>query len=172
MTVAAMAMVWALAANAWVLPVMWSDRLAPTRAVEAMFGQEPCTAPRNPRKGTTSLETCFMDGAGTGSATSTVGWTAVLTGASPWRPPGPLGGSFRPPCGPDPVRGPWGPPLAPETPPRLTPWDSNSVPSTRTAPQLEVRDPCRTPNDTKDSVGDDDDAVRADSAVGDDAVGG
>ena len=46
---AAIARVSMLAASAWVLPAMCSVRLAPTRAVEAMFGHEPCTAPAKGR---------------------------------------------------------------------------------------------------------------------------
>ena len=79
-----MAMVWTLAASAWVLPAMWSDRLAPTSAVEAMFGHEPCTAPRSPRNGTTSLEivrAAVTGGAGgDAAARATSGSMAVLMG--------------------------------------------------------------------------------------------
>ena len=56
-------------------------RLAPTSAVEAMLGHEPCTAPRSPRNGTASLEVCVTVGTREGTATSGGGWTAVLTGA-------------------------------------------------------------------------------------------
>jgi hypothetical protein len=59
-----------LAARAWELPVMSSERLAPTNAVLATLGPESCTAPKKPSNGTTSGETLRMTGKGTAA------WTA------------------------------------------------------------------------------------------------
>ena len=51
MTVAARASVEMLAASAANPPVMPRPRLAPTRAVAAMFGSAPCSAPSTPNRG-------------------------------------------------------------------------------------------------------------------------
>lgn len=56
MTDAAIARVCIEAARAWSPPTMSRPRLAPTSAVAAMLGAEPCTAARMPRRGMASAE--------------------------------------------------------------------------------------------------------------------